>query len=615
VSEGYSQRAQAYIDDILSGKIPACRWTKLAVERAMRDMAHTDEAWAYRFDSAKAQRAVRFIEKLRHVKSSIATKAGDKIILCGWQVWATETLYGWVRKDTGNRRWKKAYIEVGKGNGKSTWAGAIAIYDTFCCGEGGADALLAASMREQANIILNSARQMLQRDKEMCRKVGLTIQAHDIVQHTTQSKMRALPAKASSVEGVQPSLAILDEVHAARGRELYDTLSTACAKRSSGLFLMVTTAGNDAACLGYELHMFIEQLLNQEVEEETFFSVLYGIDPNDEWNDPISWQKANPSWGVSVDPVALEAEAKVATLMPGARNAFRIFHLSEWIANGADNTFLDFNAVRACYEMDLKEEDFADQPAVLACDLASKLDLCSLARVHTIKKDGKTHFYVFSTNWLPSQAVANSNVAALRTWAETKQLVVTPGAVTNQDDVEEEIFQQWRKCKMRDMNYDPAQATMMMTHLRNRTEAYDSFIEVTQFARNMTDGMNLLQEIVADGRLHTNSPVLLWCLGNLRAQHGGLHFVWPVRPKDRQLKIDAAVALVMALKSIVACPLDESNSESPYAKRGIIVLDYDYRWKCAEPSCEVMIQSYEFCKLHNKGKTPHYDNDGGVLYI
>jgi phage terminase large subunit-like protein len=297
--------------------------------------------------------------------------------------------------------------------------------------------------------------------------------------------------------------------------------------------------------------------------------------------------------------------------MPGARNAFRIFHLSSWIANGADNTFLDFNAVRACYDKNLKPEEFDNQPAVFGVDIASKLDLCSLVKVHTQRLDGKTHFYVFNTSWLPSQAVANSSVAALRTWAETGQLIVTQGAVTSQDDVEEEIFQQWKKCKARDMNYDPAQATMLMTHLRNRTEAYDSFIEVTQFARNMTDGMNLLAEIVADGRLHTNSPIMLWCLGNLRAQHGGLHFVWPVRPKDRMLKIDSAVALIMALKSIVACPLDEAENESVYAKRGVIVLDANQKWKCAYPSCDALTNGAQFCNEHKDGES----NRGVLFYV
>jgi phage terminase large subunit-like protein len=590
--------ARKYEDDVLAGVIPACVETRAAVERARRDSARQDEAWPYRFDEAQATRACRFISSLRHIKSSIATKAGQCIVLLPWQVFFIVQLYGWVRKDTGARRWKKAWLCLGKGNGKSTLAGCIGLYDAFCLGEGGADVLCAASMREQARIVLDSARQMLQRDPKMCKELGMRVQAHDIVQPGTQSRMRALPAKANSVEGVQPSLAILDEVHAARGRELYDCLSTACAKRASGMLLMVTTAGSDSSGLGYEMSEFVSQLMHGEIEADTFFALPFGTDPKDEWDDPLAWQKANPSWGVSVDPVALAAEAKTAKAMPGARNAFKIFHLSQWIANGADQTFLDFNAVRACYDKELNVADFDGQPAVFGLDLASKLDLCSLARLHTRQQNGKLHFYVFSTNWMPSTAVADSNVAALRTWAETGALVVTQGTVTNQDDIEEEIFRQWKASEARDLQDDPMQATMMMTHLRNRTEAFDSFIEVTQFARSMTDGMNLLAEIVADGRLHTNSPVLLWCLSNLRAQYGGLHFVWAVRPKDRQLKIDAGVALVMALKSIAACPLEESKKKSFYGAEGIIFLDANYRWPCEHPGCTQTTNWKKFCRAH-----------------
>src|ERR1035438_2291369 len=289
--------ARAYEADILSGEIPACFETKAAIERARRDHSRVDEAWPYRFDPARATRACRFISNLRHIKSSIATKAGERIVLLGWQVWMITELYGWVRIDSGNRRWKKAWLQLGKGNGKSTLAGCLALMDAFVMGEGGADVLCAASQREQAHIVLNSARQMLQRDKELCKKVGLEVQTHVIHQRTTQSAMRALPAKASSVEGVQPSMAVLDEVHAARGRELYDTLSTACAKRASGMLLMATTVGNNHSCAGYEMSEIVSQLQNQEVEEDTFFELVNCIDVKVEWDAPTAGRKPNRSCG------------------------------------------------------------------------------------------------------------------------------------------------------------------------------------------------------------------------------------------------------------------------------------------------------------------------------
>jgi phage terminase large subunit-like protein len=186
--------ARQYEDDILSGAIPACMETRAAIERARHDHARSDEAWAYRFDDAAAIRACRFMGNLRHVKSAISTKAGEFVVLLPWQIWFVTELYGWVRKDTGNRRWKKAWVQVGKGNGKSTLAGCIAIYDAFIFGANGNDVLCAASQREQATIVLDSAREMLLRDRELCKKVGLIVQARKILQKSTQSEMRALPA-------------------------------------------------------------------------------------------------------------------------------------------------------------------------------------------------------------------------------------------------------------------------------------------------------------------------------------------------------------------------------------------------------------------------------------
>ena len=180
------------------------RRLRAAIERARRDHARVDEAWPYRFDEARALKACRFISGLQHVKSSISTKAGEKIILLPWNVWFLTELYGWVRKDTGARRWKKAWIQVGKGNGKSTLAGCIAIYDAFVMGEGGADVLCAASQREQATIVLDSARSMLLRDKDLCKRVGLEVWARRIAQRTTQSVLRALPAKATTLKASSP---------------------------------------------------------------------------------------------------------------------------------------------------------------------------------------------------------------------------------------------------------------------------------------------------------------------------------------------------------------------------------------------------------------------------
>jgi phage terminase large subunit-like protein len=574
----YCAIAAEYVRAVLADEIPACRNTKFACERARRDHARGD-SWEFVFNPAEATRVCDFIECLRHTKSAVSTKGGEQIALLNFQVFALTEIFGWLRRGSGRRRFKRVWMEMGKGNGKSTLCAGIALYLGFCDREEGSDVLCTASVREQARIVLDTARQMAQQDAKLCRDLGLTVQANDILQPETQSRLRALSAKATSVEGVSLHGAILDEVHAQRGRELYDCLSTQTTKRGNSLFVMVTTAGNDSAGVAHELHQYAEDVLNQVAEADTDFILLYGTDPDDAWDSPLSWQKSNPAWGVSVDPATMQAEADRAKHMPSERQAFRVFHLSEWLLNGGDEAFLDYNRVRDCYDKALLEEPFKDQPAVFGADFANKVDLVSLVRVHVKKVGKRDHYYVFAKNWLPRQTLAESSVSQLRGWAETGQLIATPGGVHDTDAIEDTIMEEWNKCKVRDYTYDPAFASTITLHLKRRTDNPDAFVEATQFARSMTEGMNLLKELVVDGRLHTNSQVLLWCLGNLMFRCVGLNFLMPARPKDRSKKIDCAVALIMALKSAALCPLGESlTEENPYAKRGIIFLEGGAPW-------------------------------------
>jgi phage terminase large subunit-like protein len=569
----FVQIARQYADDIIGGRIPAARTVILAAERARRDHARPEAPdWPYTFNEAAANKVCTFISGLKHVRDAVSTKAAEKIELLPWQVFALTEIFGWMWRDNGKRRYRRAYIELGKGNGKSTLGSAIALYMMGADGEGGAEVLCAASLRDQARIVLDGARRMAQRDKELCKQLGIKVLANAIVQLRTQSILKSLPAKATSVEGVSLHCGILDEVHAQHGRALYDTLSTACTKRQQSLFLMVTTAGNDSAGVAFEIHQFLERLLAGEAEDNSFFALLFGIDVGDSWDDPVAWEKANPSWGVSVDPRAIAEEAKRAAQIPGEKRAFRVFHLSEWLLNGGDEPFLDSGCVRACYDRNLNEAEFAGQQCVIGLDLASRLDLCSCVRVHSRTINGKTHHFAFCRNWLPEATVREARTAAYTGWVETGQLVATPGAVTDLDVVEEFVFNEAQKYNVRDISFDPLQSNQIITHLQKLLNRTDLFTEVGQFAKYLTPGMHELQESIGNGRLHTNSPILLWCLGNLQSRTLGMHMLMPARPKDRTLKIDAAVALVMALRSVNCVPLAESAKASPYLTRGILFI-------------------------------------------
>jgi phage terminase large subunit-like protein len=542
-----------YARDVIEGHVPACEWVKLACRRSERDFERFAAPGAlYRFDQGKANAVCGFISSLRHVQDSIATKAGDLFQPLPWQVWQLTNLFGYVWTDNGKQRFGRAYTEQGRGGGKTTLAAGIVLYRTFAAGVHGAQATCAASLRDQARLVLDTSRKMVLQDDTLRESLGLEVTANAILQPRTNSKLWALSAKALSAEGLSIDVGVLDEVHAQRGRALHDTLASGAAKKENSLFYMVTTAGDDSSGVAFEIHSFLEKLLTGEAEDDSYFCMMSTIDPGDDWQTPEAWRKANPSLGICIDERTLAEECKRAQQIPGARANFRTKHLCEWIQNGGDAPFLDDRAVKKCYDPDLDEKPFEGQAAASAADLASRLDLCSAYRIHSRRIDKKIHHYAFGRNWLPeAQRTANVSYPA---WEQRGELVLTVGTTTDQDVIEAYLINQMEKYQLRDISFDPIQSSMLMNHLEKKG---GKMIEVPQSAKYLTPGLLELQEAVVAGRFHTNSQILIWCLGNLRVRTVGTNMLQPVRPADRSLKIDAAVAVIMALRSVAGTPLDE----------------------------------------------------------
>lgn len=395
---------------------------------------------------------------------------------------------------------------------------------------------------------------MILRDEKTRNALGLQVTAHTIVQPSTGAKLWALPARALSSEGLSIDAAVLDELMAQRGRQLHDVLSSGASKRNNSLFMMFTTAGDDSAGVAFEIRSFLEKLLTGEADDPSFFAAMFTVDPNDDWRDTLTHQKANPGWGVTVSPKAIAEECRRAEQIAGARNNFRARHLCEWVQNGGDEPFLDDRFVKKAYDPYLDEAQFDGQPAAMASDMASRIDLCSVARLHSRRIDGKIHHFIFVRNWLPN---AQRNVTpAYADWAEKGELVFTEGSNTDQDAVEAYLLEAMTSYAAREFSFDPAQSAQMMSHLE---KAGASVVEIPQNAKNMTPGLHELQDSLYSGRLHTNSRMLVWALGNLRVKNFGTNLLQPFRPADRKRKIDPAIAAIMCLRSVALLPLDEAT--------------------------------------------------------
>ena len=287
----------AYADAVLAGKMPACRLVRQACTRHRRDWDLTQQPGGhptgFTFDLAAVERAVRFFACLHHSKGEWA---GQPFTLEPWQVFIVGSLLGWKRAN-GTRRFRTGYLEVPRKNGKSTLLAGLGLYGLVMDREAGAEVYCAATMRDQAKIVWGEAARMRDRSPSLASRVRKFVGS--LAVEETHSKMVPLGADADVLDGLNPHVVIIDELHAHRTRAVLDVMDSATGARREPLLVMITTAGTDRTSVCWEQHAYAERVLAGTVEDDSLFCYIATIDEGDDWRERASWIKANPNFGVS----------------------------------------------------------------------------------------------------------------------------------------------------------------------------------------------------------------------------------------------------------------------------------------------------------------------------
>jgi phage terminase large subunit-like protein len=271
--KSYVAQANSYMESVLSGELPACNQVIAACERQRKDLQRqSDESFPYVFDEAKADRVCAFIEVLTHVKGELA---GQKIKLEPWQCFILTTCFGWLHKETGRRRFRRTYLEVPRGNGKSALSSGIALYGLCADKEAGAEVVVAARVKDQTRFVMETSQAMVRKSKSLRDKFGLSVLAKSVVQESSLSSMKALASEEDSLDGLSVHFGVVDELHAHKTDGVYSSLSTACAKRAQSMLWMITTAGSDQAGVCYSMHQFTERVLEGLATDESFFGIIF----------------------------------------------------------------------------------------------------------------------------------------------------------------------------------------------------------------------------------------------------------------------------------------------------------------------------------------------------
>lgn len=561
-----------YAEEVLAGLIPACKWVKAACRRQLDDLdrSECEESWPFEWRPELADRVIRFIEMLPHVKGPLA---GERIRLEPSQKFGIACVFGWVRRADGRRRFRTIYEEVPRKNAKTTKLAGIGLYMLAADGELGAEVYSAATKEEQARIVFEIAQQMARMEPEFRAHFGVEIYKKALAIRETASKFRPLAADADSLDGLNVSCALIDELHAHKTRAVHDVLDSGTGSRAQPLVWKITTAGSNRAGVCFDQRSYLTKILNsvlkrhdglghrvdgESVDDETFWGIIYTIDEGDDPFDEATWRKANPNWGISVEPDDMRRMAAVARVQAQALNEFLTKRLNVWV--NADSAWMNMLQWDACADRSLKESDFAGKRCVAALDAAFKKDLFAKVKVFRQGDD----YYVFGRYYSNQDLTREKGNEHLDAWAREGWIRTTPGNVLDIEAVREELVGakdgsvkgDLQRFELAEVPFDPAQLTQFAGEM---TDQGVPMVEIRPTVLNFSPAMKELEALVASKRLHhTGDPVMAWAIANVVCHRDAKDNIYP-RKDDAAKKIDPAIALIMGIARAMACAEPEKK--------------------------------------------------------
>lgn len=508
----------------------------------------------YWFDEAAADRAVQFFSKcLTHSKGEWA---GKPLHLDPWQSEKIiRPLFGWKRKD-GTRKYRTAFIMIPRKAGKSTLAAGIANILLFADGEPGAEVYSAAADREQAGIVFEMAKNMVDASEPLRRRS--TSYKRSIVVPSTNSSYKVLSSDAYTKHGLSAHGIVIDEVHALPNRELWDVLTTSTGARRQPLTVAITTAGYDRHSLCYELYDYAVKVRDGIIVDEAFLPVIFEADKDDDWTKPATWHKAHPGLGVSVKEEYFAAECAKAQQLPGYENTFKRLLLNIWTEQ--NTRWLPMETWDEC-----KEElpDLTGLKCYAGLDLASTTDIAALVLAFSI--EGKVHFLPFF--FVPSEGIkrrSERDRVPYVDWVRQGLIIATDGNVIDYDAIRAKINELAELYQIKEIAIDRWNATQLSTQLSG--DGFEMIGFGQGFASMSAPTKELERRVLGREINHGGNPVLRWMASNVSIKQDAAGNMKPDKSKSTE-RIDGIVAALMALGRVMEA---DHERVSAYETEGIL---------------------------------------------
>jgi phage terminase large subunit-like protein len=554
----------AYALEVVEGRIPAGKYHRLSCARHLADRRREcTPGFPYRFEWAHADRFLRFARLMKHYKGR--QFSGQRFEPTPSQVFRLGSLFGWRHAETGFRRFTTAYSELPRKNGKSFEEAVVAVYVTFFEGEPGAEGYCIATKEKQARIVFDASKRLV---KASGLNDRIRINAANLHRESTYSRLEPLGSDSDTTDGLNPHFVGVDELHAFKSRGLLDVMESATGARLNPLIFIITTAGDDLVSVCGDQHEYACQILEGTLDDDAstlaFFAFIAHADEGDDPWSETTWRKANPNYGVSVNPEDLRKLAAKAQKMPSAAAEFQQKRLNVWINSSAPCLSLDgwrhgqTKGWRPAFDV----PDLHGAPCYVGIDLASKIDLCAVVLVFPPAPPARPRWRWIVQSWTPAETLdvrAHRDRAPYRVWVNQGWLLTTPGVKIDQRVIYDAVIAACELYDVQRIGYDEWKADKLIDDLavalgdNARGEGEKLLAPIAQTFRGMSSACIKVQADILASEIDAGGcPVTTWCVGNVVGNVDGKDNLMFVKGKSRG-RIDPVIAGTIA----TACALRE----------------------------------------------------------
>jgi phage terminase large subunit-like protein len=560
-SERSNHRVDVYAASVVSGETIAGPLVRLACERHRRDRLR--KGWTWRFDAERANQAIEFFETILKLPDLLGEDGEPApFLLQPWQAFIVGSLFGWVDAD-GIRRFREAYVEIGKGNGKTPMCAGIGLYGLVMDGERAAEVYAAAADQDQAQILFRDAVRISEASPELREALTFSGGEHiwKIDHKPSLSFFKTFSRESGAKSGTRPHMGLLDELHEHGSPQISIKVRAGAKGRKNAMFVEITNSGFDRTTICWQHHEQSRKVVEQSTTDDRWFAFVCGVDAED---DPLAdegcWPKANPNLGVSITHDYLRRQVSNAKNI--SLETDDVLRLNFCVWTNQHTRAIDMGLWQKCRPFPTAS-DLLGSVCFGGLDLGLSDDFTAWVRIWVLR-DGRVA--VNPRFFLPRPALERYPNRPYAAWQRAGILEITEGPTTDFDLVERAVLDDCLRDGPREVAFDKRFAAQMAQHLAG---AGVEMVDQPQ-GEWLHEAITRKLELIANGLLcHGNHEILTWMAGNYVVRRS--QTTQRVRPDKEKAgdKIDGQVALDMAVARWVAMPVE---GDSVYESRGALIL-------------------------------------------